>query len=353
VSIRVTKTTSGKKRYAARVHTGGGKYKLLPTRDTRQEARKDEARWELERSAPEKTKTKDFADRWLTAYKERTKISSQAIAEAAIKHWLKDFGSRSIQSITREEAQNWSAKVNERTGRPNRWACRVIVTLMNEAVDEGLIDKNPFKGTSPRSRGRRDKQPLTPSEVEHLAKIAGKESGATFEAFVLFGAYSGMRVGEMYALTWDAIDFNRNRIVVKQRFYGSDLDIPKGNKPKEITLLPEARDALMGLDRSTDWVFVGKTGKHLSQSMLAYHWKAIKVGFGRNVTPHELRHFCAHYLYVTRGYPARVVAAQLTHSSPSLVEDNYGHGDVGALEEIERTYSERSNVFPLRKVSGE
>jgi integrase len=351
MSIRVTKTKAGKKRYAARVHLGAGKYKLLRTRDTRTAARKDEARWELGHGATEKVACKAFASRWLANYGERTKISSQAIASAAIKHWLKDFGSRSIQSITREEAQNWAAEVNQRTGKPNRWACRIIVTLMNEAVDEGLIDKNPFKGTSPRSRGRRDKTPLTVTEVDRLATVAGEVAGPVFGAFVKFGAYSGMRVGEMYALTWDAVDFNRNRIVVRQRFYGSDLDIPKGGKPKEITLLPEARDALMGLDRSTDWVFVGKTGKHLTQSMLAYNWKAIKAGFGKDVTPHELRHFCGHYLYVSKGYPSRVVAAQLTHSSPSLVEENYGHGDVGALEEIERTYADRGNVIPLRRAS--
>ena len=48
------------------------------------------------------------------------------------------------------------------------------------------------------------------------------------------------------------------------------------------------------------------------------------------------------------GLPARVVAAQLGHSSPRLVEELFGHGDVGALEEIDRAVGD--NVVPLRRL---
>lgn len=45
-----------------------------------------------------------------------------------------------------------------------------------------------------------------------------------------------------------------------------------------------------------------------------------------------------------------VVAVQLGHEGPKLVESLYGHGDVGALEEIDRAFD---NVIPLRKAAGE
>lgn len=35
---------------------------------------------------------------------------------------------------------------------------------------------------------------------------------------------------------------------------------------------------------------------------------------------------------------------------PKLVESLYGHGDIGALEEIDRAFD---NVIPLRKAAGE
>ncbi len=55
-------------------------------------------------------------------------------------------------------------------------------------------------------------------------------------------------------------------------------------------------------------------------------------------------------MYVTMGLPARIVAVQLAHASPRLVEELYGHGDVGALEEIDRAIG--ANVVPLRQAVG-
>ena len=85
----------------------------------------------------------------------------------------------------------------------------------------------------------------------------------------------------------------------------------------------------------------------MSQSSLAYYWRGIEGAFGRKVTPHELKHFAGHYLYVTLGLPDRVVAEQLGHrDGGKLVRELYGHGDVGALEELDRAFA--SNVIPLR-----
>ena len=49
------------------------------------------------------------------------------------------------------------------------------------------------------------------------------------------------------------------------------------------------------------------------------------------------------------GPPARVVAAQLGHDGPKLIEQLYGHGDVGALEEIDEAFE---NVIPIKKARG-
>jgi hypothetical protein len=46
------------------------------------------------------------------------------------------------------------------------------------------------------------------------------------------------------------------------------------------------------------------------------------------------------------------VAEQLAHSDGGkLVRELYGHGDVGALEEIDRAFA--NNVIPLRPAQGQ
>jgi integrase len=117
------------------------------------------------------------------------------------------------------------------------------------------------------------------------------------------------------------------RARIERRAYKGKLDLPKANKPRLIVLTPQARDAVLPLDRSKPIIFTAKRGGPLSQSGLTWYWRPVAARFGRKTTPYELRHFAAHYLYVTHGLPARVVAAQLGHGGPKLVEELYGHGD--------------------------
>jgi len=158
-----------------------------------------------------------------------------------------------------------------------------------------------------------------------------------------------MRVGEVFGLEWGDVDFDRMRIMVRRRIYRGEVDLPKSGRVREIRLFPEARDALLAVPRRGDRVFRAKRGGDLTASTIAYYWQAITAVFGP-VDPHELRHFNGHHLYVTMGLPSRVVAAQLGNN-PRMVEDLYGHGDVGALEEIDRAIGD--NVVPLRRVAGE
>lgn len=345
--IRVRDGKKGK-RYQVRVHTGGGKYKVLGTFKTRQEARRAEAKWEVERKTPDKILCRDFAERFLQHYRETRKVSSYDHAKSAIDFWLREFGNRSLHTLTRDECRTWAASANPDSGKLNRWAARPVITMLNEALEEGLIDRNPMKGTAPQTRGRKNKKPLTVAEVDELSSIAKDLWGDFMWAFVRFAAYSGMRSGEIFALRWDAVNLPANRVQVRARLYRGDIDLPKTNTVSEIGLLPEAREAVLTMDRNSDWVFTGKRGTQLTRPQLVYYWNPIRAAFGRNVTPHELRHFLGHHLYVTLGYPARDVAGQLTHTTPALVETLYGHGDHGAVGRIMDSYEERSNVVPIQ-----
>jgi integrase len=225
--------------------------------------------------------------------------------------------------------------------RQNRWAVPPVVTMLNDAVRKGIIDRNPFAGLS--KKGRRYIDPLTVEQVEKLATIAEQHHG--LGAFIRFTAYSGMRVGEVCGLEWGDIDFDSMRIMVRRRVYRGEVDLPKSGRVRKIVLFPEARDALLAVPRKGGRVFRAKRGGDLTASTIAYYWQAISAVFG---DPHELRHFAGHHLYVTMGLPARVVGAQLG-DTPRMIEDLYGHGDVNALDEIDRAIGD--NVVSRRRVA--
>lgn len=53
------------------------------------------------------------------------------------------------------------------------------------------------------------------------------------------------------------------------------------------------------------------------------------------------KHYAVHYLYATLGLPPRVIAEQMGWQASSVLNllATYGHGDVGALEEIDQAFA--------------
>lgn len=329
------KTRTGKTRYGVKLDRPGRKQEWVGTFDTIAEARKAEAKARLDRPVSQMTCDR-FAEFWLEGYAERVKQSSYDTAASALKKFSDDFRGIPLSRLDRVRADQWARK--------NKWRVPVVVSLLNAAVDAELVARNPFAGLSQKGEGRKRITPLTAEDVDKLAAAAPT---ASLRGLVLFLAYTGVRVGEAFALEWSDVDFEAMRVRIERRVYKGTLDLPKSNKPRLCVLTPPARDALLPIPRESDLVFTAKRGGRLSQTSMAWYWQAIGAALPRKVTPHELRHFAAHHLYVTMGLPSRVVAAQLGHDGPKLVEQLYGHGDHGALEEIDRAFD---NVVPIRGV---
>ena len=167
-------------------------------------------------------------DFWLEGYERRVKRSSYDTAISAIGRWKQSFGPRSLASLDETEAEEWA--------RANRWAVPPVVTMLNDALRKRLIERNPFKGLSHKGPGRRDATPLTGAEIDDLATAALRLHGQAIASFVTFTAYTGMRVGEVFAVEWPDIDFDRSRIRVARRVYRGQLDLPKSNRRRDIVL---------------------------------------------------------------------------------------------------------------------
>lgn len=169
---------------------------------------------------------------------------------------------------------------------------------------------------------------------------------------ITFAAFSGMRPGEVFALAWADVDMRAMRIDVRRRLYRGRTDLPKSNKTRRIALTPPARDALLGQPRDGALVFRGKRGGQLSQPTLSGYWGKALSGAGLKFDfYHATKHWCIHYLWTVLKLEPRVIAEQMGWSLPTTLRmlAIYGHGDVGALEEIDRAFG--ANVTPPRVAS--
>lgn len=325
------RTKTGKPRYTARLYVGGGKYEWCGTYDTPKE--RDQALEEARKRGPGMPTCDEYADRFLTAYAARNKQSSYDTARQEIKAFRKQFGNRPLNSITPTEAEDWARTVP--TSK-----VPVVVTMFNRAADQWLIDRNPFKGLGQRGKGRSEQPPPTEKEMDQLLTACSALGwyAPRMRALIRFSAFEGTRPGETFQLKWDNVDFAGKRITVAERVYKGRVDTPKNGREKTIALTPPAAQALQSLPRVSEYVFTNKQGGRMSQETLSRYWHLVLAKANLDFDFYlATKHYCAHYLWVKLGLPERVIKEQMGWSVNML--DVYGHGDVGALDEIDAAFS--------------
>jgi integrase len=345
--------TTRKKQFEARIYIGNGQYKWIGRYPTKREANHAKAEALIAHKAGRtdagSMTVQAFADRFLHDYQRDHKESSYMTAASQLQPFLREFGGRDLRSLTRTEAKDWARDAKQ------SWL-PTVVTLLNVAVEDDLLEKNPFRGLARRSPGRGELAPPSEEDVERLLEacsVLGSEYGPRFRAFVVFAMHSGLRPGELFALDWTDIDMHGMRVNVARRLYRGSFDVPKSGKPRPVALTPPARDALLGLPRVAGFVFGQKSGRRMNQGALSRYWGLVQARAGTSFDFYlASRHFCAHYMWVVLGLPERAVVAQLGHVDGKLLKSVYGHGEVGALSEIDRAY-ERAAVVPLRAVKEE
>jgi integrase len=146
-----------------------------------------------------------------------------------------------------------------------------VFDVQRRDIGEGWSadNRNPFQklGIS-RGKGRRDQQPPTEQKVWEIIAHARKLACPSFAAWLQVAAFTGLRPGELDALRWERIDFDRARIVVAEQFSAATrtFDTPKNHLRREAPLTTHARDALSGLAREGEFCFVSLRGEHWTPS---------------------------------------------------------------------------------------
>ena len=347
--------------YLVRVSIAG---RRLPaeTFDTYREARRYEAELIAKRRRATTAETCDsFADRWTEDFPivksgptrgMRKSERTNAANEARLKPFVAEFRGVRLADVARPQAVAFAAR------HPR--AAAVARGMLQDAVDVGLIETNPFsKLNIAENPGRRDHEPLTVEELHRLADLAlavhGPEYGPVMRAMILFTGYVGPRLEEGCAVEWPWIDFDGSEVTLK---------VAKFDKPRTVLLLKKAADALRSMPRRTDpdqRVFRAKRGGPINGRTSHYAiWNPIRAAFWATLSEqrrraivdldwHSLRHFCGWYFYVELGFSDELTADQLGHADAKLIRDLYGHGRSDALQRLKR--GARVHVRPIRATS--
>lgn len=196
--------------------------------------------------------------------------------------------------------------------------------ICRRAVARGEIAINPTTGLElPAVRGRRDRI-ASPQEAEQLLNALRRDRALWATAF-----YAGLRLGELQALDWNAVDLDGSVIRVKASWDPrAGLVAPKSAAGRRV--VPIASVLLRHLRElqnagGSGFVFGRADGRAFAPSSVLLRaetaWAAAKL---KPIGLHECRHTFASFM-IAAGVNAKALSTYMGHASVTITFDRYGH----------------------------
>jgi integrase len=329
---RVQRSTKEKKRKDAQIKADSWE-KLSKERAKARQSHKviaDIYRTAHKEDLPDAT-ARAYLNGWLERRKGEIAPASYASYKARSTHfigWLAEFADRPLAEIeTTHFVRYRDAVATARTASTANHGIKVLRAIFEDARRGGFIAENPAKdcGLLKKVAGT-SRRPFTLDELRRVLEAASEE----WRSLVLFGLYTGQRLGDLARLTWQNIDLAAQEIQVTTAKTGRLVRIPiaapllahietlpAGDNPKA-PLHPKAA-ALATVNGSTLSRQFGELLANLGLREAGTGHEAKEDGKGRasrrgksEVSFHSLRH-TATSLMKNAGI------------SPAIVQDIIGH----------------------------
>ncbi len=279
----------------------------------------------------------DYYDRWFRLYKERG-LNHYTVARYrnignVLRRYFKDTRLRDIKRSDYQEMINWYGS-NHAPSTMSKFNCAVR-TCINYAIDDDIVTKNFTSNVKVVSnKGRKRKvEYLTMKEIQLLrdSVLDGIDRYSVSRYMIYLALYTGMRKGEIQALTWNDIDFLHHTITINKSWD----DLTKTLKPTKtassnrvIPVNPEVLNRLSDLkaNRSTV-VFRNVLGNIPTSTALNKCLRSIMRAAGiekQGFHFHSLRHVHVAYL-LAKGVDIYGISKRLGHANISITQNTYAY----------------------------
>ena len=287
----------------------------------------------------------EYAAAWLAAktrIKDKTRDGYRSLLESRI---LPTFALTRLSSIDRTMVGSWvRSMVDEDLSASRiRQAHQCLAAIMEQALDDGLIGRNPVRRVELPRLPQPDHRYLT---TEQISGLAESMRGHEYSTIVYVLAYGGLRWGEMAALRRGRVDVLRRRLDIKEALSEISGRVNFGStKTYEARTvhLPASVAEMLGRHMETvphdpeALVFTAPQGGPLRYSNFRKAvWDPARSRAGEDledITPHHLRHTCASLMRAA-GADVKAIQQQLGHRNASVTLDTYTHLFEGDLDEV-------------------
>lgn len=244
---------------------------------------------------------------------------------------------------------------------------RLISSMLTSAVQWQLILSNPAERVKPPKVEKGEAAHYDEAAIEKMLNFLDNEP-MKYRVMVLLAIYTGLRKGEICGLEWSDIDFENNRLRVRQASQyvpgvGTFEKTPKNESSKRIIALPGIAVNLLReykaaqneerLKQGDNWqdhnrLFTQWNGEPIHPDTISkWFTNFIKRYDLPKLTFHGLRHSNASLL-IGQGVDIQTISSRLGHARVSTTTDIYSHQlrrpDVEAAEKIDNIFNKKEQV---------
>ena len=269
-----------------------------------------------------KTPLRKVADEWIRDVETRVSFNTMKGYSSAYKKIVTFWEDTPMEDITPQQVTSWinSYDLAQKTIKNILLVFRQIFDYAY--VNFGVTNNPTVHIRSPKGKGKRERE--FPSEAD--IEIVNENIDKPFGLMMYMALYTGLRRGELCALTWDDIDFDQKLIRVNKSTYWTDDHVPHTKAPKtasgerEVPLMDSLADILMKkIGRPNEKIFGELKSYQVDKGIRKYMEET-----GLGCTLHGLRHGFASILY-KNNIDIKTAAYVLGHAQTSTTLEIYVH----------------------------
>jgi len=294
---------------------------------------------EEQKKGDEKMKLKELLELWLERYmkhtiKIRTYNRYKSICEL---HLIKDLGEYELEELKPNVLQDFLLKKIDDHYSTN--TIKGIVSVLKQALKLAItlefVDKEYCSNLKMPSSEEKEISVFTKKEQQLIESFCLNHKKRNYIGIVIC-LYTGIRLGELLALTWDDIDFNSNLLTINKTSYSAKVDgktqiivdKPKTKKSNRVIPLPNQLVKLLKIikkESNSKYVITtrnsGMVGNRSYQRTFKFILKKVNVPY-RNF--HSLRHTFATNA-IELGMDVKTLAEILGHTNAMITLNRYSH----------------------------
>lgn len=267
-----------------------------------------------------------------------------------------DIYSIKIPDVKALQIQRYYNKLSEKGKTKNTIENlnKLLKQFLNYAVDEGYLAKNPCIGKKivipGEKKAKEEVQHFSDEELNILISILDNN---VYRELILIAIGTGLRRGELLALTWEDVDLKNNSIRINKSLSKVYIIAADGSKErKQIIQVPKTKGSIRDVSfpcglasafndlklkqkryklkcglsyEQSDYIFTTSSGSLIDVTNLSHAWKNILI---QAKLPHKkfhaLRHTFATKLFENE-VPLKTVSELLGHSSIEITANTYTH----------------------------